>query len=649
MCGIAGFIDNLNHRNKFDPNKIIADMTSSLIHRGPDDEGHWHDSNLGVTLGHRRLSIVDLSFHGHQPMMSPSKRYVMVFNGEIYNHLSLRKDLEKSKADIVWRGHSDTETLLACIDTWGITQSIQQCSGMFAIAIMDKLDNSLHLIRDRIGEKPLYYGVQKGVFLFASELKAIKKHPAFFGIIDRNSLALQLRYSYIPTPFSIYKGIKKLEPGTILKINLADLGDDVESIVKPKPYWSLEYIAKNAINNIYRGSPNEAISDLEGLLNSSVQEQMRADVPLGVFLSGGIDSSLIASIMQSQSLKPVKTFSIGFNEEAYNEAIYAKEIAKHIGTEHTEMYVSSNEARDVITKLPQLYDEPFSDSSQIPTYLLSKLTSESVTVSLSGDAGDELFGGYNRYLLTNKILNTTKFMPVSMKKFISLSMTTISPKVWDKILYQFFRMSLSGDKIHKLASILPLNSSEKMYYNLISHWHNSESVVIGSSGITAPVMDMNNHLDLGSDEQNMMYLDTISYLPDDILTKVDRAAMSVSLETRIPFLNHRVVEFSYQLPLSLKIHNGESKWILRQLLDKYIPRNLVERPKMGFGVPIDSWLRDPLRDWAESLLDESRLIEEGFFYVEPIRKKWKEHLSGKKNWQYLLWDVLMFQAWLEDQ
>jgi asparagine synthase (glutamine-hydrolysing) len=313
------------------------------------------------------------------------------------------------------------------------------------------------------------------------------------------------------------------------------------------------------------------------------------------------------------------------------------------------MYISPHQARDVITKLPQLYDEPFSDSSQIPTYLLSKLTSESVTVSLSGDAGDELFGGYNRYLLTNKILSTTKFMPVSMRKFISMAMTTISPKSWDKILYHFFRMSLSGDKIHKLASILPLNSSEKMYYNLISHWHNSESVVIGSSDIIAPVMDINNHLDLGSDEQNMMYLDTISYLPDDILTKVDRAAMSVSLETRIPFLNHSVVEFSYHLPLSLKIRNGESKWILRQLLDKYIPRNLVERPKMGFGVPIDSWLRGPLRDWAESLLDESRLIEEGFFHVEPIRNKWKEHLSGKKNWQYLLWDVLMFQAWLEDQ
>ena len=578
-------------------------------------------------------------------MTSRDGRWTVTYNGELYNSADLRRSLGSSS----WRGHSDTETLLACIDAWGITKSIQRCSGMFAIAIMDKLDNSLHLIRDRIGEKPLYYGVQKGFFLFASELKAIKKHPAFIGIIDRNSLALQLRYSYIPTPFSIYKGIKKLEPGTILKINLADLADDVESIAKPKPYWSLEYIAKNAINNIYRGSSNEAIGDLEGLLNSSVQEQMRADVPLGVFLSGGIDSSLIASIMQSQSLKPIKTFSIGFNEEAYNEAIYAKEIAKHLGTEHTEMYVSSHEARDVIPKLPQLYDEPFSDSSQIPTYLLSKLTSESVTVSLSGDAGDELFGGYNRYLLINKILNTTKFIPASMRKFISLAMTTISPKVWDKILYQFLRTSLSGNKMHKLASILPLDSSEKMYYKLISSWYNSESVVIGSSDIIVPVTDMNNHLDLGSDEQNMMYLDTISYLPDDILTKVDRASMGVSLETRIPFLNHRVVEFSYQLPLSLKIRNGESKWILRQLLDKHLPRNLIERPKMGFTAPIGSWLRDPLRDWAESLLDESRLTEEGFFHVEPIRKKWKEHLSGKKNWQYLLWDILMFQAWLEDQ
>jgi asparagine synthase (glutamine-hydrolysing) len=414
-------------------------------------------------------------------------------------------------------------------------------------------------------------------------------------------------------------------------------------------FWSLKEVATNAQSNIYTGNAIEAVNDLDKLLSQSVKGQMEADVPLGAFLSGGIDSSLIVSLMQSQSSSPVETFSIGFEEEGFNEAVYAKQIAQHLGTKHTELYVSAQDAMNVIPKLSSLYDEPFSDSSQIPTYLVSAMTKESVTVSLSGDAGDELFGGYNRYLWTRKIWNIVKYMPSSVRNFIAWGMTSVPPVVWNKILRQIVSMPLPGDKIHKLANLLPAKSAEDFYFHLISHWHDVDNVVIGVECSVAPVVSNSTRLDLGSIEQNMMYLDSISYLPDDILTKVDRAAMGVSLETRIPFLDHHVVEFAYQLPLSMKIQNGESKWILKQVLDKYIPRELMERPKMGFGVPIDSWLRGPLRDWAESLLDESRLKQEGFFHAEPIRKKWNEHLSGNRNWQHHLWDVLMFQSWLENQ
>jgi len=645
MCGIVGFFsaDGHNHQN------IVVDMMDAIKHRGPDDEGFWHNSESNVYLGHRRLSVVDLSSLGHQPMTSCSDRYVIVFNGEIYNHLLLRKSLKKSGVNITWRGHSDTETLLACIDTWGLKKTIKKCSGMFAIALFDKKHNSIYLVRDRMGEKPLYYGIQNGVFLFGSELKALKKHPEFQGEIDRNSLALQLKYSYIPTPYSIYKGIKKLTPGTILKVSVNGKYANIDAIESPMAFWSLKEVAINAQLNTYTGSDIEAVNDLDKLLSQSVKGQMEADVSLGAFLSGGIDSSLIVSLMQSQSSSSVKTFSIGFEQEGYNEAEYAKQIAQHLGTKHTELYVSAQDAMNIIPKLSSLYDEPFSDSSQIPTYLVSAMAKESVTVSLSGDAGDELFGGYNRYLWTRKIWNKVKYMPHSVRKFIAWGMTSVSPEVWNKILRQIVSMPLPGDKIHKLANILPAKSAEDFYFHLVSHWHDIDSIVIGVKNPVAPVERSNLGLYLGSIEQNMMYLDSISYLPDDILTKVDRAAMGVSLETRIPFLDHHVIEFAYKLPLSMKIRNGEGKWILKKVLDRYIPRELMERPKMGFGVPIDLWLRGPLRDWAESLLDESRLKREGFFHAESIRKKWNEHLSGDRNWQYHLWDVLMFQAWLEDQ
>ena len=647
MCGIVGFIDKNGSFDKYKQQSIISNMTETLAHRGPDDDGcFWH---FGVALGHRRLSIVDLSSHGSQPMTACSGRYVIVFNGEIYNHLLLREKINKLNPDIIWYGCSDTETLLTCIDIWGLEKTIKNCNGMFAFALLDKRDDAIYLVRDRMGEKPLYYGVQKGVFLFASELKALKKHPAFQGEIDRDSLALQLKYNYIPSPYSIYKGVNKLIPGTILKIPVNIKFNSIEDMGEPKPYWSLKEVAMNAKSNIFTGSPSEAVNNLDKLLLRSVKEQMEADVPLGAFLSGGIDSSLIVSLMQSLSSSPVKTFSIGFEEGGYNEAVHAKKIAKHLKTEHTELYVSAQDAINVIPKLSNLYDEPFSDSSQIPTYLVSEMAKKSVSVSLSGDAGDELFGGYNRYLWSEKIWSKVKLMPVSVRIFIAWGMTSISPKIWNKILSQIVFLPLPGDKIHKLASLLPASSAEDFYFHLVSNWYDVSNIVLGSKGRLAPVEREGLMQELGSIEQNMMYLDSISYLPDDILVKVDRAAMGVSLETRIPFLNHQVVEFAYQLPLSMKINAGQSKWILRQVLDKYIPRVMMERPKMGFAVPIDIWLRGPLRDWAESLLNESRLREEGFFNPELIREKWGEHLSGSRNWHHHLWSVLMFQSWLENQ
>jgi asparagine synthase (glutamine-hydrolysing) len=647
MCGICGFVDLSNRYNHLNRQRIISEMTNTLIHRGPDDEGYWHDEAKGVSLGHRRLSILDLSSHGSQPMLSNSGRYAIVFNGEIYNHSLLRNELIKSGVNISWRGHSDTETLLTCIDEWGIEKSIKKTTGMFAVAIFDNKENNLFLARDRIGEKPLYYGFQNGVFLFGSELKAINKHPNSLRVIDRNAIALQFSYSYIPTPYSIYKGIKKLKAGTILRVNLSKSNIMNEILEEPKTYWSLEEVVIESQKNIYTGNSIEAINDLDDLLGKSVRDQMVADVPLGAFLSGGIDSSLIVSLMQSQTSMPIETFTIGFSEADYNEAIYANKIAKHLGTKHTELYVSSNDALSVVDKLPQIYDEPFSDSSQIPTYLISEMAKKNVTVSLSGDAGDELFGGYNRYLWIRQIWSRMKFIPISLRKFISYGMTSVSPSVWNMILKQILDTPQPGDKMHKLSSILTSVSADDCYLNLISHWNILDNIVIGANDISTSVTDIHDRIDFDSIEDKMMYLDSISYLPDDILTKIDRASMCVSLETRVPFLNHQVVEFANALPLSMKIKNGESKWILRQLLYKYIPKDLIERPKMGFGIPIDIWLRGPLRDWAESLLNKSRIENEGYLNYEPIKRKWDEHLSGKRNWQYHLWDVLMFQAWLE--
>jgi asparagine synthase (glutamine-hydrolysing) len=654
MCGLTGFLggDKINFKKI---SQQLKCMTDEIIHRGPDDEGFWIDENYRVAIGHRRLSVLDLSSAGHQPMHSTSGQYIIAFNGEIYNHLELRVRLDnESKSAIEWNGHSDTETLLLCFEIWGVDATLQAIKGMFVIALYDTKHNSLYLIRDRMGEKPLYYGWSGDTFLFGSELKALKAFQGFSGEVDRNALALFLKYDYVPSPFSIYKGISKLSQGSYIKISMVNDGWSQECVSSPNYYWSMSEVAKSGKGvNKFHGSEKDAIQELDNLLSRSIKQQMLSDVPLGAFLSGGIDSSIVAALMQKQSKNKIKTFTIGFNEKNYNEAEYAKEVALHLGTDHTELYVSPEQAIDIISRLPKVYDEPFADSSQIPTFLVSEMAKQHVTVALSGDGGDELFGGYNRYFMANRIWKKIEKIPFTIRKLISRGITFLSPKVWDSLInsvFKFlpsgFRMSHPGDKIYKLSKILLSDNIYNVYDGLVSHWDNSFEVVIGCKEKTSKP-DQDTYFSHPEDE--MMLLDSTTYLPDDILVKVDRAAMSVSLETRAPFLDKNVVEFAWQLPFNMKIRDSQGKWILKKILDQYVPRELVDRPKMGFGVPIDSWLRDPLRDWAEDLLSEQRLKDDGYFHVESIREKWNEHLSGHRNWQYHLWSVLMFQMWLDDQ
>jgi len=653
MCGLAGFIDRRARHCLAESKDMLGRMIGVLAHRGPNNIGDWTDIEQGVMLGHRRLSVIDLSSAGHQPMISPSTRYVIVFNGEIYNHMDLREELERSARAPSWRGHSDTETLLACIEAWGFEATLVKSVGMFAIALWDREQRALYLARDRLGEKPLYYGFQRNVFLFGSELKALKAHRAFVGEIDRGALALQMRHNYIPGPYSIYKDIYKLPPGTWLRVDCA-----AENCVVGEPisYWSLGQVVNQGQDAPYGGSSDDAVAALDTLLRDAVRQQMMADVPLGAFLSGGADSSTVVALMQAQSDRPVKTFTIGFHEEDYNEAKHAKAVAQHLGTEHTELYVSPKDAMDVIPRLPALYDEPFSDSSQIPTFLVAQMTRQHVTVSLSGDAGDELFGGYNRYFWASELWRKLRRVPAPLRTMTAQAITLLRPTKWNSFFSALeplvpsrLRFANPGSKMHKLAETLAAHRPEEIYHRLVSHWEKPTDLVIGATEPPTVLTDDTSWPALVDFEHRMMYLDAITYLPDDILVKVDRAAMGVSLETRVPFLDHRVVEFAWRLPLSMKIRNGQGKWILRQVLYKYIPQHLIERPKMGFGVPIDSWLRGPLKDWAEELLSPSRLLQEGYFDPIPIRAKWEEHQNGQRDWHYYLWDVLMFQAWLGEQ
>lgn len=648
MCGIAGYWHRSPQFSQAQSHGIVTAMTDALVQRGPDSSGIWIDPDAGIALGHRRLAILDLSPEGAQPMLSPQGRYAVVFNGEIYNFGVLRSEL--SQLGYQFRGHSDTEVMLAAITEWGVAAAVGRFIGMFAFALWDVQERVLHLCRDRLGEKPLYYGWIGETLLFGSELKALIAHPQWQGEIDRNALALFVRNGYIPAPHSIYQGISKLPPGTIVSFPASQ-----PQTATPVAYWDLETAVADGASEPFLGSDAEGIAQLDRLLRETIHEQMVADVPLGAFLSGGIDSSTVVALMQTQSTRPIKTFSIGFAEQKYNEAEYAKAVAAHLGTEHTELYVTSKDALAVIPLLPTLYDEPFADSSQIPTYLLSKLTRQHVTVSLSGDAGDELFGGYSRYFTGQAIWQKIGWIPAGMRQFYANLLLSVSPDRWEAIVGQIsrvvpkLRQPQQGDRLHLLGNFLKSKQPLDLYAQMMSNWTEPERIVLNSTEPDTVFNHPPDWLERLDFTHQMMYVDAMTYLPDDVLVKVDRAAMGVSLESRVPFLDRRVVEFAWKLPLGMKIRDGQGKWLLRQVLYQYVPRELIDRPKMGFGVPIDLWLRDELRDWAEALLDEDRLNREGFFNVKAVRQQWQEHLSGEFDRCYSLWHILMFQTWLEQQ
>lgn len=647
MCGIVGVLGSKT--NLLPSSSVLELMTDRLTHRGPDRGDLWENPSQNVALGHRRLSIVDLSSCGDQPIFSNDGRLVLTFNGEIYNHLNLRASLQLEGHEISWRGHSDSETLVECLSAWGVEKTLKKIVGMFAFGLWDTEYRTLTLARDRFGEKPLYYGFVNGLFGFASELKALRPLTDKPLTIDRTAVALFMRYGYVPTPRSIYEEVRKLAPGTWLKVDGSMSA--IAELPIPSPYWSLTEVATyGQTQQLTELNDKTAVDALENVLTEAIGSQMMSDVPIGAFLSGGIDSSLVVSIMQKISAAPVKTFSIGFSDDQFNEAQFARAVAQHLGTDHSELYVSSAEALAVIPSLPEIYDEPFADSSQIPTYLVSALAREKVAVSLSGDGGDEIFGGYNRYFIGAKRWPSLERIPLVVRRFLANGVLTISPKLMDSVLKSLHpatprapRMALPEDKIHKAARAIKANSSREMYETLVS---------LPAVGLVVGVDDNEIDGDLSwpirADlEHQMMALDSISFLPGDILTKVDRAAMANSLETRIPFLDRRVAEFAWQLPRHFKFREGKGKWILREALYQSVPRHLIDRPKMGFGVPLAEWLRGPLRDWASSLLETEKIKTQGILDPDLVAKKWQEHLSGHRNRQHLIWHILMFQAWLE--
>ncbi len=680
MCGFAGFL--LGQPGGLEgPEALATRMANAIAHRGPDDFGAWADAQAGIALGHRRLSIVDLSTAGHQPMASSSGRFVMAFNGEIYNHLELRAELEfspspqpspaKGEGVTRWRGHSDTETLLAGFEHWGIEATLAKTVGMFAIALWDVRERTLHLARDRFGEKPLYYGWTGsgagGAFVFGSELKALRAFPGFDNPVCRQALAQYMRFMYVPAPRSIFQRIYKLEPGCLLSLKgAAPLTAPAQPLRPPAVYenltlsrwWSLADVVQAGAHNPITDEV-EAVNALEQRLADAVRLQSLADVPLGAFLSGGVDSSTIVALMQQQATRPVKTFTVGFEEAGFDESPHARAVAKHLGTDHTELFVTAAEAQAVIAQLPAMYDEPFADSSQIPTHLVCRAARQHVTVALSGDAGDELFGGYSRYFWGPRIWAKLAWLPYPVRQALGAAISAMPVAGWDALSRPVNALlpggkgiAQAGDKAHKLAARLRgVRNLDDLYLSLVSEWQDPAQVVRGENGmVQEPPSLLNEAVPAQGMEDSplrMMYRDSMTYLPDDILCKVDRAAMAASLETRLPFLDHRVAELAWQLPLGMKIRGGQGKWALRQVLYKHVPRELIDRPKAGFGIPVGQWLRGPLRPWAESLLDEKRLQTEGYFYPAPIRQKWAEHLASRRDHTASLWAVLMFQSWLE--
>jgi asparagine synthase (glutamine-hydrolysing) len=645
MCGIAGMID-WGAATSADALRSIGEaMTETVRHRGPDAGAVWVEAEGGVALGQRRLAIIDLSPGGAQPMHSADRRYVITFNGEIYNYRDIRRELEGAGRSL--RSDSDTEVLLEACALWGVEAAITRAVGMFAFALWDRKTRTLVLARDRLGIKPLYYAATPERLLFASQLKAFRAFPEWKPTIDHDAVVGYLRHAYIGQPHTIYREARKLPPGQTLTL----CGDTARNgfVPSPQSFWDLRAIAlAGQRRNAPAPDEAEAAEQLDALLRDSVKLRMIADVPLGAFLSGGIDSSTVVALMQAQSTRPVQTFSIGFHESGYDEAARAKQVAAHLRTDHTEFYVEPQHALDVIPRLPEWFDEPFADSSQIPTYLVSELTRKHVTVALSGDGGDELFAGYNRYVWADRLARAARRVPTPLRGASAAAMRALAPDTWTR-LFGFvppgWRPSLAGDKLQKVAAVFDDPDPDAIYRRLVSQWERPDEIAAAGREPHGPLWDDTIGRDFPDFVPRMQLLDTITYLPDDILTKVDRATMAVGLEGRVPLLDHRVVAYAWSLPLSLKLRGGSSKWLLRRVLDRYVPRALIDRPKMGFAVPIDAWLRGPLREWAETLLAPAALTSYGFVRVEPVRRAWQEHLEGRRNWQGPLWTVLMLQAW----
>jgi asparagine synthase (glutamine-hydrolysing) len=612
-------------------------MADSIAYRGPDDHGLWSDPEVGIALTHRRLAIVDLSPAGHQPMISADGRFIVIFNGEIYNFMDLRSELEVR--GVQFRGHSDTEVMLEAFAIYGIAPTVKRLIGMFTIAVWDRRERALCLVRDRLGIKPLYWMKQGSLFLFGSELKALRAYPNWSPRIDRSAVASFMRHNYIPAPHTIYESVYKLEQGTILTLPWS-------SEPHIDKFWDARSVAKAGLARPLQATDHEMVDRLEMLLGDAVKRRMIADVPIGAFLSGGIDSSTVAALMKAANAGPVRTYTIGFEHSGYDEATHAAAVAKHLGTDHTEMTVTPQDALDVIPKLAEMYDEPFADSSQIPTYLVSAMTRRHVTVALSGDGGDELFGGYTRYQQTSR-LTRLRLLPRPLRSAIARAIAAVPADRWTRLMRVIpasIRPSQIGDKMHKLSGILPSDSETELYRGLVSHWEPGD-VVLGAREHKGVLWDPTIDRDFPTLMERMQFLDLVTYLPDDILTKVDRASMTVALEARVPLIDHRVVEFAWRLPSEMKVRGGTSKWLLRQVLYRHVPKAMVERPKMGFAIPLGDWLRGPLRSWADNLLAESRLRSAGYFDAAAVRRIWDEHVSGRANRQYMLWNVLMFEAW----